>query len=258
MTDVLRADGKIADVGCGPGAPTIMMAAAFALGGEVLSTEMETLRLDVAQRFWGLITVIRQAAPKMTTGSITCLSGQHGSRPVVGAVVTSAMHAAVEVLSQGLALELAPIRVNAVAPGLIDTPSWVISGIRVRSGRRPRSRSKDRDGRGGRAGCHAADDQRLHNGGSPPCRRWWPIRLTLVLAPLSRGDARRRTCCPHLRSQFHPLTAEVQLRTKVRASAVRSSTNGPPRTSTRQCCSGPIGCIPVTAPVAKTMPARTG
>ena len=58
----------------------------------------------------------------MTTGSITCLSGQHGSRPVVGAVVTSAMHAAVEVLAQCLALELAPIRVNAVAPGLIDTP----------------------------------------------------------------------------------------------------------------------------------------
>jgi 16S rRNA G527 N7-methylase RsmG len=33
MTDVLRADGKIADVGCGPGAPTIMMAAAFAWEG---------------------------------------------------------------------------------------------------------------------------------------------------------------------------------------------------------------------------------
>jgi NAD(P)-dependent dehydrogenase (short-subunit alcohol dehydrogenase family) len=37
--------------------------------------------------------------------------------------VTSAMAAAIEVLAKGLALELAPIRVNAVAPGLVDPPN---------------------------------------------------------------------------------------------------------------------------------------
>jgi hypothetical protein len=58
-------------------------------------------------------------------------------------------------------------------------------------------------------------------------------------------------------ASFTLLTAEVQLRNKVRASTVRSSNDGPPRTSTRQCCPGLIGCIPVMAPVAKTMPART-
>ena len=58
----------------------------------------------------------------MTAGSITCMSGQFGSRPAAGAVVTSAMNAAVETLAKGMALELAPVRVNAVAPGLIDTP----------------------------------------------------------------------------------------------------------------------------------------
>ena len=56
----------------------------------------------------------------------------------------------------------------------------------------------------------------------------------------------------------HRVGAELQLRSMLRTSAVRSSTEGPPRTSTRQCCPGPIGWIPVTAPVAKTMPARTG
>ena len=39
-----------------------------------------------------------------------------------GANVTIAMNAAIETLAKGLALELAPIRVNAVAPGMIDTP----------------------------------------------------------------------------------------------------------------------------------------
>jgi NAD(P)-dependent dehydrogenase (short-subunit alcohol dehydrogenase family) len=35
-----------------------------------------------------------------------------------------AINAALEALARGLALELAPVRVNAVSPGLIDTPLW--------------------------------------------------------------------------------------------------------------------------------------
>jgi NAD(P)-dependent dehydrogenase (short-subunit alcohol dehydrogenase family) len=90
--------------------------------GELVSTELGMLQYEVDQRSWGLISVVRHAVPRMSTGSITCLSGAFGSRPAAGAVVTSAMNAAVEALATGLALELAPIRVNAVAPGLIDTP----------------------------------------------------------------------------------------------------------------------------------------
>jgi NAD(P)-dependent dehydrogenase (short-subunit alcohol dehydrogenase family) len=60
----------------------------------------------------------------MTQGSITLMSGQSASIPTDGAVVNAAMHAAIEVLAKGLALELAPIRVNAIAPGAIDTPAW--------------------------------------------------------------------------------------------------------------------------------------
>ena len=92
------------------------------LGGTVVAAKLETLHSDVNQRFWGPLYVVRHAMPKMTSGSITFLSGQYGSRPAVGAVVTAAMNAAIEVLAKGLALELAPIRVNAIAPGLIDTP----------------------------------------------------------------------------------------------------------------------------------------
>lgn len=92
------------------------------LGGKIMEANLETLRSDVDQRFWGPLYVVRSATPKMTGGSITFLSGQYASRPDVGAVVTAAMNAAIEVLAKGLALELAPIRVNAIAPGLIDTP----------------------------------------------------------------------------------------------------------------------------------------
>jgi NAD(P)-dependent dehydrogenase (short-subunit alcohol dehydrogenase family) len=92
------------------------------LGGKIVEANLETLRSDVDQRFWGPLYLVRSAAPKMAHGSITLLSGQLGSRPSEGAVVTAAMNAAMEVMAKGLALELAPIRVNAIAPGLIDTP----------------------------------------------------------------------------------------------------------------------------------------
>lgn len=91
------------------------------LGGKVVEADLETLRFDVDQRFWGPLYIVRNAAPKMADGSITFLSGQLAARPDIGGVVTAAMNAAIEVLAKGLALELAPVRVNAIAPGLIDT-----------------------------------------------------------------------------------------------------------------------------------------
>jgi NAD(P)-dependent dehydrogenase (short-subunit alcohol dehydrogenase family) len=100
----------------------IFVPAGRMLVGKIVETDLETLHADVNQRFWGPLHIIRHATPKMTNGSITFLSGQYASRPAVGAVVTAAMDAAIEVLAKGLSIELAPIRVNAIAPGLIDTP----------------------------------------------------------------------------------------------------------------------------------------
>ena len=100
----------------------VFISAGRLLLGKVLEADLETLRSDVDQRFWGPLYVVRTAVPKMTNGSITFLTGSLASRPRVGAIVTEAMFGAIEVLVKGLALELAPIRVNAVAGGTIDTP----------------------------------------------------------------------------------------------------------------------------------------
>jgi NAD(P)-dependent dehydrogenase (short-subunit alcohol dehydrogenase family) len=101
----------------------VFVAGGRMLTGKVMETDLDTFRSDVSQRFWGPLYVVRSAVPKMPDGSITFLSGQYASTPAIGAVVTAAMNGAIEVLTRGLALELAPIRVNAVAPGLIDTPN---------------------------------------------------------------------------------------------------------------------------------------
>jgi NAD(P)-dependent dehydrogenase (short-subunit alcohol dehydrogenase family) len=57
-------------------------------------------------------------------GSIVLTSGTIGVRPAPGAALAAAGAGAIEGLTRGLAVELAPIRVNSVRPGAIRTPMW--------------------------------------------------------------------------------------------------------------------------------------
>ncbi|KAJ6008349.1 NAD(P)-binding protein [Penicillium herquei] len=56
-----------------------------------------------------------------TSSSVTLTSGVRGRLPLAEWSVITATCAAIEGLSRGLALDLAPIRVNTVAPGVVDT-----------------------------------------------------------------------------------------------------------------------------------------
>ena len=79
--------------------------------------------LDV--RFWGAVAVIKHAAPRIRPGgSIGLTTGTVGRRPVPGAALASAGAGAAEGLVRGLAVELAPVRVNAVRAGAVRTPLW--------------------------------------------------------------------------------------------------------------------------------------
>ncbi len=78
-----------------------------------------------AVRFWGAIAAIKHAAGSIRAGgSITLTDGMIAHRPRKGTAVVSAMAGAVEHLTQALAVELAPVRVNAVCPGAIRTDIW--------------------------------------------------------------------------------------------------------------------------------------
>ena len=72
--------------------------------------------------------MVRHAAPRMAQGSITFTSGSLSSRPRPGTAMLIAMLSAVE----ALALELAPVRVNAVTPVSLtprcSTPPMARSG----------------------------------------------------------------------------------------------------------------------------------
>jgi NAD(P)-dependent dehydrogenase (short-subunit alcohol dehydrogenase family) len=83
----------------------------------------DDLHSVMAERVVGPLLTIKEAVPLLRPGgSITLTSAQLSSRPIgIGAAMAAAV-AAVEAIARSLALELAPIRVNAVAPGIIDTP----------------------------------------------------------------------------------------------------------------------------------------
>jgi NAD(P)-dependent dehydrogenase (short-subunit alcohol dehydrogenase family) len=73
-------------------------------------------------KFWGYCNVVRQCVPHLAKdGSITLVSGTPARKCNPGMSSISCVGAAVEALTKALALELAPLRVNVVAPGLIDT-----------------------------------------------------------------------------------------------------------------------------------------
>ncbi|KPM56335.1 short-chain dehydrogenase [Frankia sp. R43] len=63
-------------------------------------------------------------------GSLTFTSGIAAYRPSVSGSVVAAANGALESLAYALALELAPIRVNVVSPGWVDTPVWdTLAGV---------------------------------------------------------------------------------------------------------------------------------
>jgi NAD(P)-dependent dehydrogenase (short-subunit alcohol dehydrogenase family) len=91
---------------------------------------LRDLSLDEARqafevRFWGVIAAVKHAAPRIRPGgSIVLTSGTIGIRPAPGAALMASAAGAIESLTRGLAVELAPVRVNAVRPGAIRTPMY--------------------------------------------------------------------------------------------------------------------------------------
>lgn len=88
-----------------------------------LTPESATLRPAMDTRFLGALYAAKYGAPKIRSGgSITFMSGTAARRPLSGASVASASCGAVESFARALAIDLAPIRVNIIQPGFVDTP----------------------------------------------------------------------------------------------------------------------------------------
>ncbi|GAA3502685.1 SDR family oxidoreductase [Streptomyces albogriseolus] len=85
--------------------------------------DVDEARAHVAERLALTLGVAKYGgAAVRDAGTLVFVGGTGGRRPGVGASVTSALTAALPALTSSLAVELAPVRVNLVAPGFVDTP----------------------------------------------------------------------------------------------------------------------------------------
>ncbi|MFI6403811.1 SDR family oxidoreductase [Streptomyces sp. NPDC050548] len=108
------------------GVDWLVLAAAGSEGpGPVADLDLTMLRRAFEAKFWPHITTIQAVLPHLAPdGSITLLSAITARAGMPGTAGIAALNGAVEAMVRPLAAELAPIRVNAVSPGLVDTPWW--------------------------------------------------------------------------------------------------------------------------------------
>jgi NAD(P)-dependent dehydrogenase (short-subunit alcohol dehydrogenase family) len=101
----------------------VVISAAQTPSGPVRELPLDDAYKAMDSKFWGAYRVAR-AAKIAEGGSLTFVSGFLAVRPSRTSVLQGAINAALESLARGLALELSPVRVNTVSPGLIATPLW--------------------------------------------------------------------------------------------------------------------------------------
>lgn len=99
----------------------VVLTAAQLRTGPFKTVAMEDVRATMEGKFWGAWRIAREAEIRHG-GSLTLVTGFLSIRPRPNSAIISAANGAVESLARALALELAPVRVNAVSPGVIDTP----------------------------------------------------------------------------------------------------------------------------------------
>ena len=90
-------------------------------GGPARSLDLAAARRAFETKLWGPFTAVQAADVRE---SIVFVSGVAATTPMRGGSATAAVNGAIEALVRTLAVELAPVRVNAVSPGIVATPTW--------------------------------------------------------------------------------------------------------------------------------------
>ncbi|MET7963883.1 SDR family oxidoreductase [Micromonospora zamorensis] len=102
----------------------------YTAGEPLALMSVDALNLAAARtafdlRYFGLLSAVNAALPYLLPGgSITLTTGTANHRPSAGWSVAASITGAIDALVRALAVELAPIRVNAVSAGVIRSPLW--------------------------------------------------------------------------------------------------------------------------------------
>jgi NAD(P)-dependent dehydrogenase (short-subunit alcohol dehydrogenase family) len=89
--------------------------------GPIREISLDDFEAAFTGKLFGYVQAIREA---QVTESVTMISAASARAALPGTVTLAAVNGAIERMVSPLAAELAPVRVNAVSPGIIDTPWW--------------------------------------------------------------------------------------------------------------------------------------
>ncbi|RZU01798.1 NAD(P)-dependent dehydrogenase (short-subunit alcohol dehydrogenase family) [Kribbella rubisoli] len=93
--------------------------------GKIADLDRDAVRASFDTKVIGPLMLAKHLAPRINEGgSLTIFSGVAAAKIAVGTLAVAITNGAADVLARSLALELAPIRVNAISPGVIDTGAW--------------------------------------------------------------------------------------------------------------------------------------
>jgi NAD(P)-dependent dehydrogenase (short-subunit alcohol dehydrogenase family) len=92
---------------------------------ELAATDLTKARHAFELRYWAVLAAVKHASAHIREGgSIVLTTGIAGERPHKGWTVAASVCGAIVSLTRALAVELAPMRVNAVSPGVVRTNLW--------------------------------------------------------------------------------------------------------------------------------------
>ncbi|NWJ69218.1 SDR family oxidoreductase [Pseudonocardia sp. ICBG1122] len=106
----------------GPLDHVVSLAAAPA-NGPVAELDRDAVHTAFDAKVVGPLLLAKHLAP-LVRGSFLLFSGVAAWRPAPGRSVMATTNGAVAFLAQALAVELAPVRVNALSPGIVDSGQW--------------------------------------------------------------------------------------------------------------------------------------
>lgn len=99
--------------------------------GRLADLDRDAVRHSFDTKVIGPLMVAKHFAPHMNEGgSFVIFSGVAAAKIAVGTMAVAITNGAADTLAKSLALELAPLRVNAISPGVIDTGAWDAFGQR--------------------------------------------------------------------------------------------------------------------------------
>lgn len=93
--------------------------------GPIADLDVDDLRTGFEAKLFAHVRALQAALPRLAPGgSVTFIGAVSARSAMPGTAGLAAINGAIEAMVGPLAAELAPVRVNAVSPGVIDTPWW--------------------------------------------------------------------------------------------------------------------------------------